>query len=99
AHDNKTLATGGTQAVRFWTVATGKEQAAAGGHGAGVSSVLLAPDGETMISHGDDRVIRRWDASTGKELGQFQELKGTTSVVFAPDGRTVALANADGTIR
>ena len=97
--DNKMLATGGGQTLRFWTVANGKEQALAGGHRAGVSAVVLAADGKTMISRGNDNVIRRWDAVNGKELGQFPEPKGTTSAMFAPDGKTVAFANTDGTIR
>ena len=99
ARDNQTLAVGGTQIVRFWTVATGQEKAAADGHRDAVTSVLLGPDGKTMLSHGDDRVTRRWDAATGKELGQFVEPKGTTRVAFAPNGQTVAVANTDGTIR
>jgi WD40 repeat protein len=98
-HDDKTLAVGGTQTLRFWSVATGKEQAAAGGHRAGVTAVLVAPDGKTMLSHGDDRVIRRWDARSGQELGHFEEPKGATTVAFAPDAQTVAVANTDGTIR
>jgi WD40 repeat protein len=97
--DGKILATGSGQTVRFWNVATGKEQAALGGHRGPISAILLTPDGKTMLSRGADNVIRRWDASTGKELGQFTEPRGTNGVAFSPDGKTVALANANGSIR
>src|SRR5260370_420728 len=54
-----------------------------------------------MLSRGSDNVIRRWDAATGKELGQFAEPTpiGTTGVVFSPDGKTAALPHAFGYVR
>jgi WD40 repeat protein len=99
SHDNKVVGAGSGQTVRFWNVSTGKEQAYAGGHRAPISAVVITPDGQTMLSRGADNVIRRWDAATGKELGQFTEPKGTTGVVFSPDGKTAALVNANGSVR
>ena len=99
SHDNKVVAAGSGQTVRFWNVGTGKEQAYSGGHRGPISAVVTTPDGKTMVSRGADNVIRRWDAATGKELGQFAEPKGTTGVVFSPDGKTAALANANGSVR
>jgi len=97
--DGKTLAVGGGQALRFFTVANGKEQAAAGGgHTSAVTAVVVTPDGKTLISRGADNVIRRWDARTGEAQGQFAEPKGGIGAVFSPDGKLVALAGADGTI-
>ena len=97
--DSKVVAMGGSPALRFFTVADGKEQAQAGGHRASVTTVMVTPDGKMMISRGADNTIRRWDAVTGAELGQFAEPKGTTGAVFSFDGKSVALANVDGTIR
>ncbi|MSQ96546.1 MAG: hypothetical protein EXR98_18630 [Gemmataceae bacterium] len=97
--DGKILAVGGGQALRCYDVGSGKEQAAAGGHRGTVSALVITPDGKTMLSRGADNIIRRWDAASGKELGQFAEPKGTIGVVFSPDGKTAALANADGTTR
>jgi len=97
--DNKVVGAGSGQTVRFWNVRTGKEQAYSGGHRGPISAVVITPDGKTMLSRGVDNVIRRWDAATGKELGQFTEPKGTTGVVFSPDGKTAALVNANGSIR
>lgn len=99
SHDGKLVGMGGSQTLRFFTVETGKEQATGGGHRGAVATVLITPDGKTMISRGADGTIRRWDTADGKELGQFNEPKGTTSAVFAPDGKSAALASADGTIR
>jgi WD40 repeat protein len=107
SHDNKVVAAGSGQTVRFWNVGTGKELVGAptvreqvhAGHRGPISAVVITPDGKTMLSRGADNVIRRWDAATGKELGQFAEPKGTTGVVFSPDGKTVALVNSNGSVR
>ncbi|HZZ82745.1 MAG TPA: WD40 repeat domain-containing protein, partial [Gemmataceae bacterium] len=100
SRDSKFIAVGGAQAPRFYNVGTGKEQTpAGGGHKAGVSSLLLAPDSKTMLSSGADHVIRRWNASTGEEISQFTHPDGTVAVAFSPDAKTIALANIDGTIR
>src|SRR5204862_199057 len=61
-----------------------------------VTSVASSADGTIMFSRGADDIIRRWDAQSGKELGQFTEPKGTLSAVFSTDGNSVAFANADG---
>jgi WD40 repeat protein len=99
SRDSKTVGTANGQTPRFFNVGTGKEQPLAGGHRGGVSTLRVSPDGKTMISRGADNVIRRWNALTGEELGQFAEPAGTIAVAIAPDGKTIALANADSTIR
>src|SRR5262249_760315 len=55
--------------------------------------------GKSVVSWGFDRMIRRWEAGTGKALDSFAAPARTTSAAFSPDGGTVALANADNTIR
>ncbi|MGI4792327.1 MAG: caspase family protein [Janthinobacterium lividum] len=40
-----------------------------GGHTSVVRQVLYTPDGKNLISVGNDKAIRVWDTSTGKELG------------------------------
>lgn len=98
--DGKLIGIGNGQTLRFFNVATGKDQSAAGGgHRGAVLAVLLTPDGKTMISRGADNHIRRWDAITGKELSSFVEPKGTTAAALSPDGKLAALANTDGNIR
>ncbi len=97
--DGKTLAFGGQQALRFFDVATGKEQAAAGGHRSGVSAVVVSPDGRSIVTRGADNTIRRWNATSGQEVGQFSEPKGTNHAAFSPDAKIAALSNTDGTIR
>jgi WD40 repeat protein len=96
--DSRAIVAGVGQSVRAWTFADGKEQATYAGHRGAVTATVLTPDGKTLISRGADRVIRRWDAATGHELGSFPELQGTVSVAFAPDGAALALSTNNGTI-
>ena len=97
--DGKVLAIGGGQAPRFFDVGTGKQIPLAGGHSSAVTAVAVSADGKTLFTRGADNVVRRWNAATGEELGQFAEPSGTIAVRFSPDGSVIAFANSDGAIR
>lgn len=97
--DGKRLASVAGSTVRIWELATGKELPLLDGHRRPPSAIALTKDGTSVVSWGTDRVIRRWEAATGKPLGAFPAPPGTTLAAFAPDGRTIALANADNSIR
>jgi WD40 repeat protein len=70
------------------------------GHSHGVWTVALAPDNQTLVSGGVDRLIRVWDVETGRML---RSLKGHThdirALLFTPDGQTLASGSEDRTIR
>ena len=97
--DGKQVAAAAGSTVRLWETATGKELPLLGGHRQAPAAIALSGDGQTVVSWGADRVVRRWEASTGKSLGEFAAPPGTTQAAFSADGRIVALANADNTIR
>src|SRR5262249_47332315 len=62
--------------------------------------VAFTPDGSTLATGRSDRVVRLWDASTGRLR---RVMPGHKTVVyhgaFAPDGKTLATASWDGTVR
>src|SRR5215471_6764616 len=69
-----------------------------GGHMALIRAVLFTPDGQRLISAGDDRVIRIWNTGNGKTV---QTLRGEISeeglgkiyaLAISPDGRWLAAA-------
>jgi WD40 repeat protein len=97
--DGKRIASAAGNTVRIWETATGKELPLLGGHRQPPSALVLSPDGKTVLSWGGDQVVRRWDAATGRQLGEFPGPARTTRAAFAPDGRTAAFASADKTIR
>ncbi|KAG8850919.1 hypothetical protein FRB96_009552 [Tulasnella sp. 330] len=70
-------------------------------HANDVGCVAWSPNGKTIVSGSHDHTVRRWDASTGKPIGEA--LKGHTGpvwdVAWSPDGKTFVSASWDHTLR
>jgi WD40 repeat protein len=83
--------------VRLGEVATGKDVRTFTGHGPGVHAVAFSPDGERIVSGGDDRTLRLWEVKSGKEL---RRCDGVTASVrcaaFTPDGKGVLAGQSGG---
>jgi RNA polymerase sigma factor (sigma-70 family) len=69
-------------------------------HGQNVQAVAFAPDSKTVISTGHDHLARRWDVTTGRQVGSFgaqgdrdkpySVTRWMHALAFAPDGKTLA---------
>jgi WD40 repeat protein len=65
-------------------------------HAAGVNSVAYSPDGQTVLTGGEDRTARFWDATTDQPLGRpLQHRHGVNAAVFSPDGQRVLTASGE----
>jgi WD40 repeat protein len=68
--------------------------------GIALRSLAISPDGKTVVTAGDDHVIRVWDAASLKWL---REVRGATApiyaVAFSIDGGLLASASWDGSVR
>lgn len=100
--DGKTLASGNVD-IKFWDVATGKEQASY--KGVGASRLVFSPDGKKLAVANGGFVL--WDIEAGKEKFSVRLLRDahkdvpndavTRIVAFSPDGKTIAtVCNGEG---
>ena len=101
--DSKNIATAIKRrfsSVRFWDVRTGKHtqplKAYKSVHTSTyaisllVSCLVFSPDGKTLVTAGDDRIIRFWDTQTGRHTQTLWEHTDYVySVAFSPDGKTL----------
>src|SRR5262249_6465610 len=94
--------------LKWWELATGKEQATLKGHTGWIGCVAVSPDGKTLASaimgsalaDPDNKTIKMWDVTTGKERAILQ---GHTVMVYSaacrPNGKTLASVSDDKTVK
>src|SRR5207248_2708165 len=76
---------------------SGKIVRSAFGHEAPVTRILYTPDGKTLFSVGEDRVLKSWDAETLSERHVYErQPEAPLSVAIRPDQGQIALGRFDG---
>jgi serine/threonine protein kinase len=78
----------GSNLIKVWETATGKELATLTGHTRDVRWVSFHPNGRTLASAGFDGTVRVWDLGTGKPLRTIGAHAGYAErVFFLPGGK------------
>ncbi|MFM8274400.1 MAG: hypothetical protein ACKODX_19010 [Gemmata sp.] len=70
------------------------------GHGGPVTGLAVTADGKLLATSSEDKTVRVWDTTSGKQLRSFQgHMTKATAVAVRRDGRQVASASEDGAVR
>ena len=60
-------------------------------HWGDITDIIVSPDGRCVVTAGDDRVVRVWDLTTGRQLWRIDdEHRHTHGITFSPNGRILA---------
>ncbi len=86
--------------VRLWSLDPPKLVRELKGHEAGdVDCVLFTPDGEKLLSAGDDNTIRLWRVAVGEPIGVWNEHHAWVgALAVSPFGTWLASGDAQGRI-
>ena len=81
-------------------VASGKELAECNAGEKNITCIAISPDGRTLATGDEGRMIRLWDIPSGRQLAFWEAHDAeVTAVAFSPDGRTLATGCDDGTFK
>ncbi|MEL6269314.1 MAG: WD40 repeat domain-containing protein, partial [Chloroflexota bacterium] len=88
--------------VRMWDVESESVVRMFTGHSDVITTLDIAPDGQTFISGSWDRSVRRWEIATGAQIQRFNNHDDRIlDVDFSPDGEFIATTSGrepgDGT--
>ena len=70
------------------------------GHTGSVTDLAVPADGKFLITGGDDKTVRVWETTSGKQIRSFQgHMTKVIAVAVRGDARQIASASDDGAIR
>ena len=65
-----------------------------------VTAIALSPDGQFLVSGGDDGILKIWDLASRELLATLSEhTSKICAIAFVPDSNTFVSSSADQTIR
>jgi WD40 repeat protein len=97
--NGKLLATG-TNQVRLWDAATGREIGPLKSQPAFIDAITFSPDSKRLACSGSRNTVKLWDVTERKELATLTgHTRPVMGLAFSADGKTLASASIDKTIK
>jgi len=88
------------KSICHWTLDDNRLLTTLKGHGAGVTALALDHKGCTLISSGDDRLIKLWNLATGEQQKVIAAHRDRISALaIHPNGNLFASSSEDGTVK
>ena len=98
--DGQQIVTGDNVGTVFvWTLENNTPVLTIPAHTARVNSVVFSPDGNMILTAGNDKTARLWDSKTGSLLHEFQHDNWVKDARFSDDGDWIVTASADKTAK
>jgi WD40 repeat protein/transcriptional regulator with XRE-family HTH domain len=70
------------------------------GHTGRIYHVVFAPNGETILTGGQDFTIRQWRVDSGREVRRFEgHTHNIRCLAYSPDGQLIASGGDDSVVR
>ncbi len=100
--NGKQIAAGGVdKTLRTWNITPsgGKLVKAAFAHEGPILRVVYARDGKSILTSGEDRMVKRWDAATLAERKAYpRQPDWPQSIALSPNDRLLAVGRHDGSL-
>jgi WD40 repeat protein len=88
------------KAVALWDIPTGTRRGLLRGHPRRVESLEFTPDGDTLVSVGEEENVRAWEVARACYTTSFEGHRlPVWALAFSPDGKALASGDGSGLIR
>ena len=98
--NNRILISGGgsnNPQMKFFSVETGEQLTEVQAHRTGILALAVSPDGNTLISSGEDSGINFWNLQTGEfQSTLLGHANSVTSLAIAPNNQVLVSGSLDG---
>ena len=96
--DGRWVVSAGMEGFKLWERENGRLLRTLSDNIQLIQSIAFMPDSRTLVTGGEDKLVRLWDIESGKIQ---KTLSGHSGMVFAviTDGRRIVSASADKTVR